>query len=140
MPTSAAEVTVIGGGPAGSSAAIAAALDGAAIDLYEKSKLPRHKVCGEFLSPEILPLLDKLGLATAFVDERPAPITRLLLRFGEKEKCAPLPERAYGLSRFAFDKLLFDRAAILLRPPECAGHTVIAHGRRHAAPPNSRGT
>src|SRR5436309_3034001 len=51
------DVAVIGGGPAGTSAAITAARAGARVLLLERGALPRQKVCGEFVSPESLHLL-----------------------------------------------------------------------------------
>src|SRR5690242_13981411 len=57
------DLIVIGGGPAGSSAAITAAQAGAKVLLFEKGRFPRHKVCGEFVSAESLELLSNL-LAT----------------------------------------------------------------------------
>ena len=137
-------VTVTGGGPAGSAAAIAASLEGARVELFEKSKFPRHKVCGEFLSPEIAPLLEQLGVASSFAAAGPARIRRMSIRFGGREKTAALPEPAFGLSRFAFDKLLYDHALHigsegLEAQGLPAGARVIASGRRAAAPAGSRG-
>jgi len=54
------DVIVAGAGPAGSACAITAARTGARVLLLEKDKLPRHKVCGEFVSPESLGLLRSL--------------------------------------------------------------------------------
>ena len=54
------DLAVVGGGPAGSAAAITAARAGATVVLFERGKLPRHKVCGEFLSPEAGDLLTAL--------------------------------------------------------------------------------
>lgn len=132
-------LTVIGGGPAGACAAITACRHGAQVDLFERSKLPRHKVCGEFVSPEMLPLLEALGVAREFSDRGPARIGRLLLQFGSRKKVAALPESAYGLSRYAFDDLLFRRAveagARHVSSPAAADPTppvVIAHGRKDA--------
>src|SRR5882672_4902132 len=51
------DLIVIGGGPAGSSAAITAARGGARVLLLERGKFPRQKVCGEFVSAESLDLL-----------------------------------------------------------------------------------
>ena len=103
-------VAIIGSGPAGSAAAFAARRHGAGVNLVEKSRLPRHKVCGEFLSPEIVPLLEDLCVSGRFADAAPARVRRVFIRFGRREKCAVLSEPAYGLSRFVFDKLLFDAA------------------------------
>jgi flavin-dependent dehydrogenase len=54
------DLIVIGGGPAGTSAAITAARDGARVLLLERGLFPRHKVCGEFVSAESLDLLRNL--------------------------------------------------------------------------------
>jgi len=51
------DLIVIGGGPAGCSAAITAARSGAKVLLLERGRLPRNKVCGEFVSAESLALL-----------------------------------------------------------------------------------
>ncbi|MFB3829539.1 MAG: FAD-dependent oxidoreductase [Bryobacteraceae bacterium] len=80
------EVRVIGAGPAGCAAAIAALDRGSEVTLYERSALPRHRVCGEFLSPEIAGVLDALGALARFEARRPARITRASLRFGAREK------------------------------------------------------
>jgi hypothetical protein len=103
-------IQIIGAGPAGSTAAIAALLSGGDVDLIEKSKFPRHKVCGEFLSPEIVPILERLGLWSSFQARNPALIRRMELHFGSKPKISRLPEPAYGLSRFEYDYLLYTRA------------------------------
>jgi flavin-dependent dehydrogenase len=56
------DLIVIGGGPAGTSAAISAARRGERVMLLERGRFPRHKVCGEFVSAE------SLGLLTALLD------------------------------------------------------------------------
>jgi flavin-dependent dehydrogenase len=131
-------IRVIGGGPAGASAAIAARQECAEVDLFEKSRFPRHKVCGEFLSPEIAEVLDRLGVWGNLEAEHPAVIRRLALYFRSGEKHSNLPETAFGLSRYRFDALLFDEAVRLgARVSREAGETgngpvVIAHGRKAA--------
>lgn len=54
------DLAVIGGGPAGSSAAITAVRAGAQVVLFEGKDFPRHKVCGEFVSAEALDVLRDL--------------------------------------------------------------------------------
>jgi len=54
------DLIVIGGGPGGTAAAITAARHGARTLLLERGRFPRHKVCGEFVSPEALGLLFEL--------------------------------------------------------------------------------
>ena len=48
------DLAVIGAGPAGLAAAITAARTGVKVLLVERGKLPRHRVCGEFVSAEAL--------------------------------------------------------------------------------------
>lgn len=54
------DLIVIGGGPAGTAAAITVARAGRNTLLLERGKYPRHKVCGEFVSAESLELLASL--------------------------------------------------------------------------------
>jgi menaquinone-9 beta-reductase len=54
------DLIIIGGGPAGTSAAISAVRGGARVLLLERGRFPRHKVCGEFVSAESLGLLSEL--------------------------------------------------------------------------------
>jgi menaquinone-9 beta-reductase len=53
-------LAIVGGGPAGCAAAIVAARKGARVLLLERTRFPRHKVCGEFVSAESLGLLQEL--------------------------------------------------------------------------------
>ncbi len=136
---------IIGGGPAGSAAAISARQMGIPVELFEQSKFPRHKVCGEFLSPEIVPVLRELGVWDEFLALQPARISRLLLCFGSSEKSTRLPEPAYGLTRYRLDQLLANAAiavgtnwrqerAVVDESPG----TVLAIGRRGSAKRSQR--
>ena len=132
-----AAIDVIGGGPAGAMAAIAARHHGAEVRVFEKSAFPRHKVCGEFLSPDILMLLRRAGCEEEFFALGPAAIRRMDLHFGSRLVRHTLPQPAYGLSRYALDRLLLDRAAALgaeivretRTPREPHGPLVLANGR-----------
>jgi menaquinone-9 beta-reductase len=118
-------VRILGGGPAGSCAALAAQREGADVEVFDRSRFPKHKVCGEFISPEIAPVLDQLGVLPRFLEARPFSVRRMALHFGHKTKAAPLPEPAYGLSRYTFDYLLQqDNSAADLAKPD-----IIATGR-----------
>ena len=64
------DLIIIGGGPAGASAAISAARGGARVLLLERGRFPRHKVCGEFVSAE------SLGLLTDLLDPQHADLLR----------------------------------------------------------------
>lgn len=131
------EIDVIGGGPAGAMAAIAALHAGARVRIFEKSTFPRHKVCGEFLSPAVLTMLERAGCAGAFLALRPAVLRSMVLHFGSRVVRHPLPEEAYGLSRSALDQLLLDtavaRGADVIRESQTHKTSrrpvVLAHGR-----------
>src|SRR5579884_1706008 len=103
-------LAVIGGGPAGCAAAMAALAEGCDVTLYEKARFPRHKVCGEFLSPEVLPVLEAMGLADSFFAAGPARLARAVLHIGRTEKRFRLPEPAFSLSRHTLDRLLLEEA------------------------------
>src|SRR5437868_8448242 len=103
-------ILIAGGGPAGACAAMAALADGASVRIFEKSQFPRHKVCGEFLSPEIQPALESLRVWSDFLKASPAPIHSVKLHFSHSEKIWRLPQPAFGLSRYRLDKLLLDCA------------------------------
>ncbi len=76
------DLIVIGGGPAGSAAAITAARDGYRVLLLERGQYPRHKVCGEFVSSESLRLLASLlgaGYASLVQDALRISSSRIFL-------------------------------------------------------------
>jgi flavin-dependent dehydrogenase len=54
------DIAIVGGGPAGTAAAITAARSGVAVGLFEAGEFPRQKVCGEFVSAESLDVLRDL--------------------------------------------------------------------------------
>ena len=133
---------IVGAGPAGSAAALAALDEGRSVELREKSRFPRHKVCGEFLSPEVAGVLDRLGVAREFAAAHPSRIDRLVLQFGTRTRTCKLPETAFGLSRYALDHLLLEaaraRGAVLVREFSDERPDVIATGRPGLAPKGKR--
>lgn len=96
------DVAIVGAGPAGCAAGIELARAGARVLLLEKSEFPRHKVCGEFLSPEVAAVLEELG-CVALLD----PAARLecghVFTGSGFELRFPFPKPAYGLSRRMLD-------------------------------------
>jgi geranylgeranyl reductase family protein len=60
--TAGPEVVVVGGGPAGSAAALTLARAGRAVTLVDRARVPRDKICGDGLTTGALRLLDDLGL------------------------------------------------------------------------------
>jgi flavin-dependent dehydrogenase len=124
-------ILVIGGGPAGAAAAIAAVSEGASVRVVERSRHPKHKVCGEFLSPKALHILDLLG-AGSFSGVKPAIIRKCRLRFGDREKRWNLADPAFGLSRFELVRLLLERAGAL-GAQVCRGESAVAEQADGAA-------
>jgi menaquinone-9 beta-reductase len=105
------ELQIAGGGPAGAAAALAALSEGASVHVFERSRTPRHKVCGEFIAPEACAVLQSLGVWPEFLSFTPPSIRRCVLSFGRRTKGWTLSEPAFGFSRIALDSLLLDRAA-----------------------------
>ena len=56
------DAIIVGGGPAGASAAVHLAASGARVLLAERERFPREKLCGEFISPECLEHFARLGV------------------------------------------------------------------------------
>lgn len=78
--------------------------------LVERRHYPFHRVCGEYVSNEVLPYLGRLGADPAPLG--PARITRFLLSApGGRTLTAPLDLGGFGVSRYALDAFLHERAA-----------------------------
>jgi flavin-dependent dehydrogenase len=107
---------IVGGGPAGSTAANLLAHDGHDVLVLEKEVFPRFHI-GESLLPIDLPIFDRLGvkLDTAsylrkdgaeFIDER----TGARATFVFREALDGTPQTAYQVERSRFDHLLLQQA------------------------------
>lgn len=99
-----AEIVVIGGGLAGSAAAITLAHAGRQVTLLERETQPQHKVCGEFLSQEALQSLQALGIDAAGLGAR--NITGVRLADARRVKASRLPFQAMSLTRRLLDEAL----------------------------------
>ncbi|HVT92715.1 MAG TPA: FAD-dependent monooxygenase [Bryobacteraceae bacterium] len=137
-------IEIVGGGPAGTSAALAALGEGREVRLVEKSRFPRHKVCGEFLSPEIAPLLERMKLWDVFAAGGPGSIRRVELHFPKTVKRSRLSEAAFGMSRYRFDQILWEaaveRGARVSREADEPAEScrVVASGRKEVLPRGDR--
>ncbi len=107
---------IVGGGPAGASAAIGLARAGAMPVVIDRATGERDMVCGGFLGWDALAHLKRLGLDPMMLGAR--PIHRLRLVAGARSVEVALPGVAAGLSRRRLD-------ATLLRKAEEAGATVL---------------
>lgn len=104
-----ADVIIIGGGLAGLTAALHLTKKGLNVTLIEKYSYPRHKVCGEYLSNEILPYLN--WLSSDILQVYPTNINKLIFTHqnGKTEK-ADLPLGGLGISRYSLDNSLYLQA------------------------------
>jgi len=103
------QVIIIGGGLAGLTAAIHLSREGKKVLLVEKKAYPRHKVCGEYLSNEILPYLNFLDIDLE-KDLKPVKINRLLYSTQNAKSIeTSLTLGGMGLSRYALDHFLFNK-------------------------------
>lgn len=104
------DLAVLGAGPAGSAAAITSARAGAKVILLEQSRFPRHKVCGEFVSPESLGLLrGLLGASHSLICDAPR-IGRSRLYLDGRTVELPIVPEAASIPRFAMDEALWNLA------------------------------
>jgi len=99
----------VGGGLAGAAFAVELARNGAPVLVLESTRLPHHKVCGEFLSEEAQTLLSYLGIDVHTMGASSMGTFRLASGTNYAE--APLPFRAAGFSRHRLDQALLDKAA-----------------------------
>ena len=94
------DVVIIGAGLAGLTAALELSGEGLKIALIEKGELPRHKVCGEYISNEVRPYLESLGIDLSDAEE----INHLHYSSrGGKAIQTDLPLGGFGISRYTLD-------------------------------------
>lgn len=105
------DVIIVGGGLAGCTAATHLAEAGHRVAILEKGSFPRHKLCGEFLSPEVQDAFQSLGVIDDIRAAGSHDIDRACITSasGATFRC-DLPGTAIGLSRYVLDELLFERA------------------------------
>lgn len=109
-------IVIAGAGPAGSSLAVRLANLGFKVTLIEREKFPRHKLCGEFISPECLRHFAELGVLEAMLSAGGERIfeTRFYDRGGRSFAVpSSLLDKngfALSLSRAEMDRLLLEQA------------------------------
>src|SRR5678816_1190646 len=102
---------VIGGGPAGSVAALLLARSGWRVTLVEQHRFPRDKVCGECLSALGAEVLTRLGLFDEFLHHQPVRLGRTSLHAPSGASVTTaLPRPMWGVSRVVLDGMLLDAA------------------------------
>ncbi len=114
------DVIVVGGGPAGSTLAWKLASQGVKTIVLDAAKFPREKVCGDYVEPRGLRILDQMGGLATLEATSPLPITYSSTYIdGQREYIgripfygvhSDLPPHGYIVPRDIFDSLLLEIA------------------------------
>jgi geranylgeranyl reductase family protein len=118
-----ADVVVVGAGPAGAATAILLAEAGHEVVLLDRTRFPRDKVCGEYLSPEGGRILDRLGVLKAVEAAGARPLrgmrivapdgTTLVGDYPRSGRWRGYRDHALAVRRLVFDAVLVERARAL---------------------------
>ena len=107
------DVFVIGGGPAGLAAAIAARQQGFRVVVADGAQMPIDKPCGEGLMPDGVAALEKLGVSVEREDSCSFRGIRFLAAGLAIDASFPRGASGMGVRRTVLHRLMADRAASL---------------------------
>ena len=107
------DVFVIGGGPAGLAAAIAARQQGFSVTVADGAQMPIDKPCGEGLMPDGLAALEKLGVSVEPENSFPFRGIRFLAGGLAVDAAFPQGAKGRGVRRTVLHRLIAERAASL---------------------------
>lgn len=120
MPRQHTQVLVVGGGPAGSSAAWHCAQRGLEVCVLDKAHFPRAKPCAEYVSPEGSRILAAMGALEALEQGDAAQLTGMVVHapngaqihgeFVARHGFRGFRDRGLGVRREVLDTLLLERA------------------------------
>jgi menaquinone-9 beta-reductase len=130
------DVVIVGGGPAGALTAYLLARQGRRVTLLEAAPRVARKICGEYLCPPGVELLEELGLRHVASGRE---LTGMRVVSPEGRVLTPSfpsrgarPSRGLGLNRAEFDRALLELAS-------SAGATVLMGRRTRAVERTSQG-
>jgi len=103
------DVIIVGGGLAGLTNAIHLSKFKQRVLLIEKNSYPKHKVCGEYISNEVLPYLNSLGIDPIKEGAKKISKVQVSTTKGNLIK-GVLPLGGFGMSRYFLDSLLLKKA------------------------------
>ncbi len=107
------DAVIVGGGPAGSTAALCLARAGARVALVERRSFPRDKACGDLVGPRGVRVLRELGIAT---DDARHVGDMVVVGPSGRRALLPTspgldyPGHALAISRLTMDRRLFEAA------------------------------
>lgn len=102
-------ITIIGAGLAGLISAIHLAKAGIFVSIIEKDAYPKHKVCGEYISNEVLPYFDFLGIDLDSL--KPVSISKFCISTQKGNSInSTMPLGGFGISRYTLDNYLWEKA------------------------------
>jgi geranylgeranyl reductase family protein len=108
------DVLVVGGGPAGASAAFWLAQAGRKVLVVEKKRFPRDKTCGDGLTPRAVRQLDDMGLSERLGDHQRFDGLRSIAHGVTLELAWPdhprFPSYGFVVRRRELDQMVADRA------------------------------
>ena len=110
------DVIVVGGGPAGASAAYFNAIAGKQVLFVEKANFPRDKVCGDGVTGKSLQILHEMGLSKEIAGIKEISCKEVLLS-SPNQTCLTIPITspdepltAFCIEREVFDNVLYQKA------------------------------
>ena len=105
------DIIIVGGGLAGLTSAIHLSRCKKRVLLIEKNEYPKHKVCGEYISNEVLPYLNSLGINP--ISEGAKKITKVHISNTKSNLIkGELTIGGFGMSRYFLDNLLVKKARV----------------------------
>src|SRR5262245_32550502 len=117
------DVIVVGAGPAGAATAILLAERGLEVLVLDRARLPRPKICGEYLSPEAARVLDRLGVLKSVDAAGAVPLSGMTITapdgtvvtgtYGPIGPWRPYRDHAMAVSRAVLDGALVERLRTL---------------------------
>lgn len=105
------DVIIVGGGLAGLTSAIHLSAKGISVVLIEKNDYPKHKVCGEYVSNEVLPYLEQLGIQPENLGAVSIDQFEMSTQKGKLLQ-SNLPLGGFGISRYSFDLAMAELAKL----------------------------
>jgi geranylgeranyl reductase family protein len=115
-----AQIIVVGGGPAGSSASYYLARAGLDVLVLDRARFPRDKPCSEYLSPQASRILEAMGALDEIEKSGAAQLTGMRVHapngatihgeFAAEHGYRGFRDRGLALRRTVLDAILLDRA------------------------------